>query len=51
VGETESSEAAIELAERELGADCGRWVNQGVLFDEHRDFIESGRPLGRWKPS
>ncbi|KAB2380117.1 hypothetical protein [Actinomadura montaniterrae] len=51
VGETESSEAAIELAERELGADRGRWVNQGVLFDEYRDFIESGRPLGRWKPS
>ncbi|MGW5411758.1 hypothetical protein [Actinomadura geliboluensis] len=51
VGEAETAEAAIALAERELDADRGRWVNQGVLFDEYRDFVESGRPLGRWKPS
>lgn len=51
VGEIESAEAAIDLAERELGADRGRWVNQGVLFDEYWDFVECGRPLGRWKPS
>lgn len=51
VGEAETAEAAIDLAERELGADRGRWVNQGVLFDEYRDFVECGRPLGRWKPT
>ncbi|MES9536325.1 hypothetical protein [Actinomadura sp. NPDC000600] len=50
VGETESAEAALALAEQQLGADRGRWVNQGVLLDEYRDFVETGRPLGPWQP-
>ncbi|MEU8804174.1 hypothetical protein [Spirillospora sp. NPDC048819] len=50
VGETESAEEAITLAERELGADPGRWVNEGVLGDEYHDFAARGRRLGRWEP-
>jgi hypothetical protein len=49
VGEAGSAEAAIALAQRELGAAPGRWVNQGVLADEYRDFVERGRPLGHWQ--
>lgn len=29
---------AMYLAERELGADPERWVNQGVVCDEYQDF-------------
>jgi hypothetical protein len=50
VGEAGSAEATIVLAQRELGAAEGRWVNQGVLADEYCDFVEQGRPLGRWQP-
>ncbi|GAA4634319.1 hypothetical protein GCM10023196_075360 [Actinoallomurus vinaceus] len=50
IAETDSAEAAITVAEREIGADPKRWVNQGILFDEYRDFVERGRPLGRWLP-
>jgi len=51
IGETESAQAAIDLAGRELGADPARWVNQGVLQDEYNDYLKQGRPLGRWQPS
>jgi hypothetical protein len=49
IAETDSAETAITVAEREVGADPKRWVNQGILFDEHRDYVERGRPLGRWQ--
>ncbi|MEU5992099.1 hypothetical protein ABZ806_24275 [Spirillospora sp. NPDC047418] len=51
VGETASAEEAITLAERELAAAAGRWVNQGVLADEYHDFVGCGRPLGDWNPA
>ena len=51
IGETESAEEAIDLANRELGADPARWVDQGVLQDEYNDYLKQGRPLGRWQPS
>lgn len=49
VGVAASAEDAIDLACRELGAHSERWVNQGVLFDEYRDFVARGRPLGPWR--
>ena len=49
IGETESAEEAIDLADRELGADPARWLNQGVLQDEYNDYVKQGRPLGRWR--
>ncbi|GAA0236384.1 hypothetical protein GCM10009527_036130 [Actinomadura nitritigenes] len=51
VGSAPTPEGAIELAERELDADPRLWVNLGMLGYEYRDFVERGRPLGRWKPS
>jgi hypothetical protein len=24
----------------------GRWVNQGIVQDEYRDFVRAGRPSG-----
>jgi hypothetical protein len=49
IGETDSAEEAIDLADRELGADPARWVNQGVFQDEYNDYVKQGRPLGRWR--
>jgi hypothetical protein len=31
-------EEALQVAVQELGADPGRWVNQGIVCDEYRDF-------------
>ncbi|WP_285543737.1 hypothetical protein [Streptomyces lavendulae] len=31
-------EEALDLAERELGAQPGRWVNEGVVCSEYRDY-------------
>jgi hypothetical protein len=42
IGETESTEEAIDLADRELGANRARWVNQGVLQDEYNDYVTQG---------
>lgn len=39
------------IAEREVGADPGRWVNGSVLLDEYNDYLERGRPLGPWPPT
>jgi hypothetical protein len=49
IGETESAEEAIDLADRELGASPTRWVNQEVLQDEHNHYVKQGRPLGGWQ--
>jgi hypothetical protein len=51
VGGAPTPEGAMELAERGVGADSRWWVNVGMLGYEYRDFVERGRPLGRWKPS
>ncbi|GAA2097429.1 hypothetical protein GCM10009801_67750 [Streptomyces albiaxialis] len=34
----DTPEEALRVAERDLAADPGRWVNQGVVCDEYRDF-------------
>ncbi|MFJ1895843.1 MULTISPECIES: hypothetical protein [unclassified Streptomyces] len=31
-------EEALQVAAQELGADPDRWVNQGIVCDEYRDF-------------
>ncbi|MFB4302621.1 hypothetical protein [Actinomadura sp. NTSP31] len=51
VGTAPTPERAIELAERELGADPRLWVNLGMLGYEYRDFVERGRPHGPWQPT
>jgi hypothetical protein len=35
-----SAKEAIGLASRELGADPGHWVNQGILQDEYNGFVK-----------
>jgi hypothetical protein len=40
-------EEAIELAERDLGADPAKWVNQGFACDEYGDYrtsLQAGKP-------
>ncbi|MFB7244391.1 hypothetical protein ACFCYX_18255 [Streptomyces populi] len=37
---------ALVLAEECTGAVRGRWVDQGVVQDEYRDFVRAGRPSG-----
>lgn len=36
--------AALAAAERMIGADRGRWVNQGMAGDDYRDYVRAGRP-------
>lgn len=48
VATTESAAEALVIAEREVGADPGRWVNGSVLQDEYDDYLERGCPLGPW---
>ncbi|MFE9029684.1 hypothetical protein ACFYOA_26085 [Streptomyces iakyrus] len=38
---------ALVLAEECTEAVRGRWVNQGVVQDEYRDFVLAGRPSGK----
>ncbi|MHC5905677.1 hypothetical protein ACVNF4_17505 [Streptomyces sp. S6] len=38
IGTVANPEEALRLAERELGADPARWVNQGFVCDEYHDF-------------
>jgi hypothetical protein len=51
VGSALTPEGAMELAERELGADPRWWVNAGMLGYEYRDFVVQGRPRGQWQPT
>ncbi|MEU9360637.1 hypothetical protein AB0D35_21285 [Streptomyces sp. NPDC048301] len=46
LGRAEDPQSALILAEKGTGAVRGRWVNQGVVQDEYRDFVRSGRPSG-----
>lgn len=46
LGTTEDPQDALVLAEECTGAVRGRWVNQGVVQDEYRDFVRAGRPSG-----
>ncbi|MEV6179959.1 hypothetical protein [Streptomyces sp. NPDC052015] len=46
LGTAESPQDALALAEKCTGAVRGRWVNQGVVQDEYRDFVRAGRPSG-----
>jgi hypothetical protein len=36
-------EEALHRAERDLAADPERWVNQGIVCDEYRDFRDARR--------
>ncbi|MFF4232401.1 hypothetical protein [Streptomyces sp. NPDC001820] len=38
IATTPTSEEALDLAENELGAQPDRWVNQGVVCSEYRDY-------------
>lgn len=46
LGTAATPEGALDLAERELSADPGRWVNQGVVGSEYADHrtARDGRP-------
>ncbi|MFI6285162.1 hypothetical protein ACIBCM_10450 [Streptomyces sp. NPDC051018] len=44
LGTAEDPQDALVLAEECTGAVRGRWVNQGVVQDEYRDFVRAGRP-------
>ncbi|MFK8906772.1 hypothetical protein [Streptomyces sp. YS-3] len=44
LGTAEDPHDALVLAEKGTGAVRGRWVNQGVVQDEYRDFVRAGRP-------
>jgi len=46
LGTTEDPQDALLLAGERAGAVPGRWVNQGVVQDEYRDFVRAGRPSG-----
>ncbi|WP_234350351.1 hypothetical protein [Streptomyces sp. WM4235] len=46
LGRAEDPQSALVLAEEGAGAVRGRWVNQGVVQDEYRDFVRVGRPAG-----
>ncbi|MFE6977372.1 hypothetical protein [Streptomyces sp. NPDC057682] len=46
LGTTEDPQDALTLAEERTGAVPGRWVNQGVVQDEYRDFVRAGRRSG-----
>jgi hypothetical protein len=46
LGRAEDPQGALVLAEACTGAVRGRWVNQGVVQDEYRDFVRAGRPSG-----
>ncbi|WP_256976173.1 hypothetical protein [Streptomyces sp. CS113] len=46
LGTAEDPYDALVLAEERTGAVRGRWVNQGVVQDEYRDFVCAGRPSG-----
>jgi hypothetical protein len=41
IGTVTDPEAALALAERELGAARDRWVNQGVVCSEYQDYRAS----------
>ncbi|WP_371235183.1 hypothetical protein [Streptomyces sp. MAD19A] len=36
--------AALQVAEQRVGAERGRWVNEGIVQDEYGDFVRAGRP-------
>lgn len=44
LGTADDPQGALILAEECTGAVRGRWVNQGVVQDEYRDFVRAGRP-------
>ncbi|MFG3290261.1 hypothetical protein ACGF3G_15840 [Streptomyces sp. NPDC048179] len=44
VAVAEEPSTALAAAEEATGAVRGRWVNEGVVQDEYRDFVRAGRP-------
>ncbi|MEU1617549.1 hypothetical protein ABZ479_09630 [Streptomyces sp. NPDC005722] len=46
----EDPEAALVMAEQGTGALRTRWVNQGLVQDEYRDFVRAGRPTRPGSP-
>ncbi|MFF5020288.1 hypothetical protein, partial [Streptomyces sp. NPDC001165] len=46
LGMAEDPLAALQIAEQRVGAERGRWVNEGVVQDEYGDFVRAGRPVG-----
>ncbi|MZF85750.1 hypothetical protein [Streptomyces sp. SID5643] len=42
IGTAEDPHGALVLAEECTGAVRGRWVNQGVVQGEYRDFVRAG---------
>ncbi|MFD8073320.1 hypothetical protein ACFV3E_11780 [Streptomyces sp. NPDC059718] len=44
VGTADDPLSALVTAEERTGALRERWVNQGIVQDEYRDFVEAGRP-------
>lgn len=46
LGTAEDPLAALQVAEQRVGAERGRWVNEGVVQEEYGDFVGAGRPAG-----
>ncbi|MGW4303248.1 hypothetical protein ACWEHT_26255 [Streptomyces sp. NPDC004646] len=47
LGTAEDPLSALEIAERQTGAERARWVNEGVVQDEYGDFVRAGRSWTR----
>ena len=44
LGTARDPAAALRIAAQHCGTGPERWVNQGVVQDEYRDFVRAGRP-------